>query len=149
MSVNGNGCNYFLSNSYKSKNHKRSLQVVAIDTSTCVNYKFSMNKILSKHTNVHCGEGQGGRRKENLGFLWHHSLLLDTLSWHIVMSVNIHHVQNMFKPSYIRLGKTGSLGPWSRVMVCCSKLCFCQNDPPIAQRCVLPVSFPVDLLSWQ
>ena len=33
---------------------------------------------------------------------------------------------------YIRLGKTGSLGPWSRVMVCCSKLCFCQNDPPNA-----------------
>ena len=28
----------------------------------------------------------------------------------------------------IRLGKTGSLGPWSRVMVCCSKLCFCQNE---------------------
>ena len=31
----------------------------------------------------------------------------------------------------IRLGKTGSLGPWSRVIVCCSKLCFCQNDSHI------------------
>ena len=31
------------------------------------------------------------------------TLLLDTLSWHIVMSVNIHHVQNMLKPSYMAL----------------------------------------------
>ena len=29
-----------------------------------------------------------------------------------------------------RLGKTGSLGPLSRVMFCCNKLCFCQNDLP-------------------
>ena len=29
---------------------------------------------------------------------------------------------------YSRLGKTGSFGPLSRVMVCCSKLCFCQNN---------------------
>ena len=29
---------------------------------------------------------------------------------------------------YIRVGKKGSLGPWSRVMVCCSKPSFCQND---------------------
>ena len=29
------------------------------------------------------------------------------------------------------LGKTGSLGPWSRVIVHCSKLSFCQNDSPI------------------
>ena len=27
---------------------------------------------------------------------------------------------------YIRVGKTGSLGPWSRVIVYCSKLSFCQ-----------------------
>ena len=32
---------------------------------------------------------------------------------------------------FIRLGKTGSLGPWSRVIVYCSKLSFCKNDPPI------------------
>ena len=31
---------------------------------------------------------------------------------------------------YIRVGKKGSLGPWSRVIVYCSKLSFCQNDPP-------------------
>ena len=30
---------------------------------------------------------------------------------------------------FIRLGKTGSLGPWSRVIVYCSKLSFCKNDP--------------------
>ena len=33
--------------------------------------------------------------------------------------------------TYIRVGKTGSLGPWSRVIVYCSKLSFCQNDSPI------------------
>ena len=33
---------------------------------------------------------------------------------------------------FIRVGKTGSLGPWSRVIVYCSKLSFCQNDSPIA-----------------
>ena len=32
---------------------------------------------------------------------------------------------------YIRVGKKGSLGPWSRVIVYCSKLSFCQNDSPI------------------
>ena len=32
--------------------------------------------------------------------------------------------------TYIRLGKTGSLGPWSRVMACYSKPSFSQNDPP-------------------
>ena len=31
----------------------------------------------------------------------------------------------------VRVGKTGSLGPWSRVIVYCSKLSFCQNDPPM------------------
>ena len=31
----------------------------------------------------------------------------------------------------IRVGKTGSFGPWSRVIVFCSKLLFCQNDPPM------------------
>ena len=31
---------------------------------------------------------------------------------------------------WIRVGKTGSLGPWSSVIVYCSKLSFCQNDPP-------------------
>ena len=31
---------------------------------------------------------------------------------------------------FIRVGKKGSFGPWSRVMVCCSKPSFCQNDPP-------------------
>ena len=29
------------------------------------------------------------------------------------------------------MGKTGTLGPWSRVIVYCSKLSFCQNDSPI------------------
>ena len=33
-----------------------------------------------------------------------------------------------------RLGKTGSLGPWSRAIVCCSKPSFCQNDPPFWQQ---------------
>ena len=32
---------------------------------------------------------------------------------------------------YIRVCKTGSLGPWSRVIMYCSKLSFCQNDSPI------------------
>ena len=31
----------------------------------------------------------------------------------------------------IRVGKTGSFGPWSRVIVYASKMSFCQNDPPI------------------
>ena len=34
---------------------------------------------------------------------------------------------------FIRLGKTGSLGPWSRVIVYCSKLSFCPNDPPMEE----------------
>ena len=33
----------------------------------------------------------------------------------------------------IRVGKTGSLEPWSRVIVYCSKLSFCQNDPPMGE----------------
>ena len=33
--------------------------------------------------------------------------------------------------TYIRVGKTGSLVPWSRVIVYCNKLSFCQNDSPI------------------
>ena len=33
----------------------------------------------------------------------------------------------------IRVDKTGSLGPWSRVIVYCSKLSFCQNDSPIKE----------------
>ena len=32
---------------------------------------------------------------------------------------------------WIRVGKTGSLGPCSRVIVYCNKLSFCQNDPPM------------------
>ena len=32
---------------------------------------------------------------------------------------------------WIRVGKTGSLGPCSRVIVYFSKLSFCQNDPPM------------------
>ena len=35
------------------------------------------------------------------------------------------------RSTYIRVGKTGSMGPWSRVIVYCSKLSFCQNDSPI------------------
>ena len=34
---------------------------------------------------------------------------------------------------YIRDGKTGSLGPWSRVIVYYSKLSFCQNDPTMKE----------------
>ena len=37
----------------------------------------------------------------------------------------------MFCSVYSRVGKTGSLGPWSRVIVYCSELSFCQNDSPI------------------
>ena len=33
--------------------------------------------------------------------------------------------------TYNRVGKTGFLGPWSRVIMYCSKLFFCQNDSPI------------------
>ena len=33
----------------------------------------------------------------------------------------------------VRVGKTGSLGPWSRVIVYCSNLSFCQNDPPMGE----------------
>ena len=29
--------------------------------------------------------------------------------------------------------KSGSLGPWSRVIVNCRKLSFCQNDPPMGE----------------
>ena len=36
---------------------------------------------------------------------------------------------NLCTELYIRVGKTGSLGPWSRVIVYCSKLSFFQNDP--------------------
>ena len=32
---------------------------------------------------------------------------------------------------FIRVGKTGSLGPWKIVIVYFSKLSFCQNDSPI------------------
>ena len=32
---------------------------------------------------------------------------------------------------YIRVGKTGSLWTWSRVIVYCSKLSFYHNDPPM------------------
>ena len=36
---------------------------------------------------------------------------------------------------YVRVGKTGFLGPWSRIFVYCSKLSFCQNDSaPRPQR---------------
>ena len=38
----------------------------------------------------------------------------------------------MHKVMYIRVGKKGSLGPWSRVIEYGSKLSFCQNDSPIA-----------------
>ena len=34
-------------------------------------------------------------------------------------------------PMYNRVGKTGSLRPWSRVIVYCSKLSFHQNYSPI------------------
>ena len=34
----------------------------------------------------------------------------------------------------IRVGKTGSLGPWSRVIVYCMKVSFCPNDSPIAHE---------------
>ena len=37
----------------------------------------------------------------------------------------------MQKVMYIKVGKKGSLGPWSRVIVYGSKLSFCQNDSPI------------------
>ena len=42
---------------------------------------------------------------------------------------------NVLRPkcTYIRVGKTGSLGPWSRVIVYCSKLSFCQNDDPMGE----------------
>ena len=41
---------------------------------------------------------------------------------------------SIIKPMHITymylLKKRGSLGPWSRVMVCCSKSFFFKNDPP-------------------
>ena len=46
----------------------------------------------------------------------------------IVLSKNNDVVSNLQS----RVGKTGPLGPRSRVMVYCNKLSFCQNDPPIA-----------------
>ena len=42
--------------------------------------------------------------------------------------------KNNYNPGiFIRIGKIGSLGPWSRVIVYCNKLYFCQNDPPIGE----------------
>ena len=38
---------------------------------------------------------------------------------------------------HVRVGKKGSLGPWSRVIVYCSKLSFCQNDSPIGVTVIL------------
>ena len=38
---------------------------------------------------------------------------------------------------YVRVGKTVSLGPWSRVIVYCSKLSFFQNDPLSNLRIIL------------
>ena len=35
---------------------------------------------------------------------------------------------------YDRLGKTGFLRPWSRVIEYCSKLSFCQNDSPMGEN---------------
>ena len=35
---------------------------------------------------------------------------------------------------FIRVGKKGFFGPWSRVMVCCSKPSFCQNDPRFFEK---------------
>ena len=40
-------------------------------------------------------------------------------------------VENMYLQ--FRVGKRGSLGPWSRVIVYFSKLSFCQNDPPMEE----------------
>ena len=39
----------------------------------------------------------------------------------------------MQKVMNIRVGKKGSLGPWSRVIVYGSKLFLCQNDSPIGR----------------
>ena len=41
---------------------------------------------------------------------------------------------------FIRVGKIGSLGPWSRVIVYCSKLSFCQNYSPIGGSCFYEMS---------
>ena len=38
---------------------------------------------------------------------------------------------------FTRVGKTGSLGPWSRVIVYCSKLSFYENYSPIALETLL------------
>ena len=36
--------------------------------------------------------------------------------------------------TYGRVGKTRSLGPWSRVIVYCGKLSFCQNEKIILAK---------------
>jgi hypothetical protein len=43
-------------------------------------------------------------------------------------------LQNMNATGMLfRIGKTVSLGPWSRAIVYCSKLSFSQNDPPMGE----------------
>ena len=46
-----------------------------------------------------------------------------SLSFYIIQAIYI----------TIMVGKTGSLGPWNRVIVYWSKLSFCQNDPPMGE----------------
>ena len=43
-------------------------------------------------------------------------------------------IQILLHRMFSRFGKKGSLVSWSRVMVCCSKPSFCQNDPSIVTR---------------
>ena len=44
---------------------------------------------------------------------------------------NLSHSNSCLPNIQIRVGKTGSLGPWSKFVVYCRKLSFCQNDSPI------------------
>ena len=62
-----------------------------------------------------------GIRKQNLACFQY--FLLYLLSWFPAQNIT----------AYIRVGKTGSFGPWSRVIMYCSKLSFCQNDPPMGE----------------
>ena len=61
-------------------------------------------------------------------------LLLSTytsLCYYIITLVKLTNAYPQLDEVQVRVGKTGSLRPWSRIIVYCSKLSFCQNDPPM------------------
>ena len=52
--------------------------------------------------------------------------ILGNYFWSIFRFIHLYYI-------FIRVGKTVSLGPWSRVIEYCSKLSFCQNDPAMGE----------------